>query len=91
MFIKKAKKRKRKKLMKEDIPKETVQDVYRKAAKRTVQTRRVKRKKNKKNKKIKKKSKRQSIKKNFLRYSVSITIEVYLYFLTQIVLKIFLP
>lgn len=76
--------------MKEDIPKETVQDVYRKAAKRTVQTRRVKRKKNKKNKKIKKKSKRQSIKKNFLRYSVSITIEVYS-FLTQIVLKIFLP
>lgn len=34
--------------MKEDIPKETVQDVYRKVAKRTVQTRRVKRKKIKK-------------------------------------------
>lgn len=38
----KSQKRKRKKLVKEDIPKEPVQDVYRKAGKRTVQTRHVK-------------------------------------------------
>lgn len=46
----KSQKGKRKKLMKEDLSPESVQDVYRKAAKRTVQTRRVKRRKKKKEK-----------------------------------------